>query len=206
MSVEPTPLRNPTASEAGVLDQLIGDVAHLVTAVAGRIARRLPLLALLAAVAGIVVWATLGAALLDEGGSWRWVSLALAAACVVPVVLVLINWRRLRQLSRREAELSDEMRGLVGSLHDQAAAFSNLERVKNELAERKLGVRGLVDIGQAIRKWRGARDDTSERSTALIDAFGLAGWTGVGVCAIALIAVVVAVPIAIIAGSAVWAT
>jgi hypothetical protein len=195
-----------TQPAPGVVGRLIDEVARLVTAVAGRIARRLPLVAVLAAIAGLVVWASLGGALLDEGGDWTWASLALAIACVIPVALVVINWRRLRKLSKREAELRDDLHGLVGSVRDQASAFTSLDRVRAELAERRLGIRGLIDIGRAIRRWTKARDDTSERSTAIVEAFGLVGWTGVGVCLLSLVAVGVAVPIAIVVGSAVWAT
>jgi hypothetical protein len=195
-----------TAPAPGVVDRLIDEVARLATTAAGRIAQRLPFVAVLAAIAGLVVWGSLGGALLDEGGDWTWASLALAVACVIPVALVMINWRRLRKLSMRESELRDDLHGLVGSVRDQASAFTSLDRVRAELAERRLGIRGLIDVGRAIRRWTMARGDTSDRSTALVEAFGLVGWTGVGVCLLSLLAVVVAVPVAIVAGSAVWAT
>jgi hypothetical protein len=195
-----------TTPSPGALDRLIDEVAHLATTVAGHVARRLPFVAVLAALAGLAVWGALGAALLDEGGDWTWASLALAVACVIPTALVVINWRRLRQLSKRESELRDGLHGLVGSVRDQASAFTSLDRVREELSGRRLGIRGLIDIGLAIRRWGKARDETSERSTALIGTFGLVGWTGIGVCLASLVAVMVAVPIAIIAGGAVWAT
>ncbi len=188
------------------LDGLIDDVARLAAAVAGRVASSLGVVALGAAAGGLVIWATLGTALIDEGGNRTWGSLVLAIACVIPVALVLINRHRLRVLSTRAGELADDLRGLLASLQDQAAAVGRLTKLRSELSERRLGMRGLVDVGRAVRRWRRAGKDTGERSTALVETFGLVGITGIGVCFMSLVVLAVAVPIALVAAATVWAT
>jgi hypothetical protein len=188
------------------LDGLVDDVARLAAAVAGRVAISLGVVALGAAAGGLVIWATLGTALLDEGGNRTWASLALAVACVIPVVLVMVNRRRLRVLSTRADELADDLRALLGSLRDQTAAVTRLGTLRAELSARRLGIRGFVDVGNAVRRWRRARRDTSERSTALVETFGLVGLTGIGVCFVSLVALAVAVPVALVAAAVVWTT
>lgn len=193
-------------SPASGADRLVAEVARLASAVATRAARWLTPVAVLAALGAAVVWSALGGALLDEGGDWQWGSLALAVACLVPLGLVVVNRYRLGRLGRREAELRDDLRALVGSVRDQAGAVTRLGEVRSELAARRGGIRGLLDVGRALRRWSAPGREAGSRSIALAAAFGLVGITGLVVCAISLAVLAVAVPIAIITGGVVWAT
>lgn len=203
MSIEP--VAEPSPSPGG-LDRLIDEVARRASTVAARVARTLTLVAVLAALGGVAVWVALGGALVDEGGDWQWGALALAVACLIPVALVLRNRHRLARLGRQEDELGDALRGLVGSLRDQAVAVTRLGELRDELGARRGGLRGLLDVARVLRRWSAAGRDVANRSSTLAEAFGLVGFTGLVVCAISLAALAVAVPVAIVAGSVVWAT
>lgn len=198
--------REPSAASVspGALAGLIDDVARFGVAAARRVAGWLRPLGIAALVTGVVVWLTLGVALLGERGVWVFASAVLAVVALVPATLLFVNRRRLLGIADREGALRDELHGLVVSLRGQAQSAGRLVAMRDEL--RSGGMRALLDVAGQVRRWLGARKDTRERSDALKAVFRVAGISGLAVAVASTVLVVLAVPVAVVVAIALWST
>lgn len=185
-----------TNAPEGQLAGIVDAVVTLLVAAARRVARWLRPVAIAAGIAGIVVWGAVGAPLLDDDGSAPWISLLIAVLAGVPFVLVLLNRRQLDGVAKREDAIRGEINSLVGAVTDKQAVVARLVGIRERLEEG--GVRELISVGHDVRSMQSASDQVRERRDAIVAAFGLSGFAGLGVAVGSAFLVMLAAPVAIV--------
>ena len=187
----------------GDLAKVVDAVVTFLVATARRVAAWLRPVAIAAFIAGVVVWAAVGAPLLDDAGSTPLFAVLVAVLALAPAVLVVVNRRQLLAVGEREDVIRAELQGVVNAFRDRQAIAARLYSIRDRLQDG--GIRDLIAVGHDVRQMQRATEEVRDRRDAMVAAFGLGGFAGLGVAVGAAALVILAAPVAVVVALVLWA-
>jgi hypothetical protein len=181
------------------LDQAIGRLMDVATWVA----RVLFPLAIVSLISAVAVFVALPAQWLNDGG-WRLaVAIVAGVALVYPGVSALRVRSGLRDAAAHEDTVKRDVARLLAASSEQAEIRARI----NDALDRLSGphkLRAVASVGRELLPLAKAARKTHERYEALVEAFGPAGLGALWLAVLTNTILLVAAPVAVIAGLVLW--
>ena len=127
----------------------------------------------------------------------------MAVLALAPAVLVVVNRRQLLAVGEREDVIRAELQGVVNAFRDRQAIAARLYSIRDRLQDG--GIRDLIAVGHDVRQMQRATEEVRDRRDAMVAAFGLGGFAGLGVAVGAAALVILAAPVAVVVALVLWA-